>query len=80
MNIRKIVEKWLADNGYDGLFTPGECACKIGDLMPCYSEGISECQPGHLVSCPGVEECELGGDCDFHMVGDDQITMGVKDI
>tara|TARA_Y100000310_G_C20624286_1_gene785002 strand:- start:350 stop:529 length:180 start_codon:yes stop_codon:yes gene_type:complete len=50
-----ILEQWLKANGYDGLYSPGECACKIGDLIVCESE-CSQCAPGYL--WPGDEEFE----------------------
>jgi len=57
--VKEIVEKYLQENGYDGLFnSSGECACKIGDLIPCWSEGLENCRAGHLVPCPGPEHCE----------------------
>jgi hypothetical protein len=46
MTVANIIETWLKENGYDGLYCPGECACKIGDLIPCDSEGALNCEPG----------------------------------
>jgi hypothetical protein len=46
MNCKEIVKKYLKDNGYDGLYVPGECGCEIDDLQPC-SEDMSECKPGY---------------------------------
>ena len=60
MNVEEIVEKWLIDNGYDGLFND-DCACEIGDIAPCC--GISgDCQAGYKGPCP--EDC---GDHDYHI-------------
>ena len=42
-----IVEEYLLKNKYDGLYLPDECACKVGDLMPCSSD-TSSCSPGYL--------------------------------
>jgi len=55
MNVREITEKYLKDNGYDGLCDKDiECACKIGDLIPCCgSYDVSKCEAGHLIK----EEC-----------------------
>jgi hypothetical protein len=60
-DVQSIVESWLKENGYDGLYAPVECACVIGDLMPC--EGPEPtCRPGHRVPCP--PDC---GDHNFHI-------------
>jgi len=48
MTVRDIIMQYLQDNGYDGLFYPGECACVIDDLMPCEGD-CGECEPGVLV-------------------------------
>jgi hypothetical protein len=46
--VGEIVKKFLADNGFDGLFNvDGECACKTGDLAPCGSIS-GECVAGYL--------------------------------
>jgi len=40
--------------GYQGLYVPGECACKIGELIPC--DGLTDnCLPGVLTEPPGPE-------------------------
>jgi len=65
MTCKEIVEKYLRDNGYDGL-TDGECACGLEDLMPCGDFG-SDCVPGYKVPCPGPDKCPAGGDCEFHI-------------
>lgn len=66
MNIQEIVEQWLRDNGYDGLFSPTCCGCKIGDdFMPCIQPGT--CEAGYERPCPGPEDCEADGDCNFHI-------------
>ena len=54
MNIKDIVAEWLGKNGYDGLFVPGECACKNDELFPC-GETYANCEPGYLktaTNCP----------------------------
>lgn len=43
----KIVRRFLVEKGYDGLFSPGECACKLIDLEPC-GQMTSECEAGYL--------------------------------
>lgn len=60
---------------YDGLVSDGsECACKPGhDFMPCFSDGVRDCEVGHEVPCPGSgsedggEGCEWGDECSFHI-------------
>lgn len=33
MNVRQIIEKFLCENGHDGLFNAdGECGCELSDL------------------------------------------------
>ncbi len=60
-NVKGIVEDWLRNHGYDGLFSPYECGCILGDLMPCCSEGCILCEPGYTGPC----DC---CDChDFHI-------------
>ena len=49
MTVYEIVEKYLVDNSYDGLCND-ECGCPLGDLMPCYSQGVIECVPGYRIS------------------------------
>lgn len=50
MTVKEIVEKHLQENGYDGLYYPEECGCKVGNLMPCIAFGGSQagCLPGYL--------------------------------
>lgn len=66
MDVRQIVSDWLGANGYDGLFQPGECACKKDDLYPC-GEMMLDCRPGYLKpaeSCP-VHDWHIGSkSCD----------------
>jgi hypothetical protein len=53
MTILEIVEKYLKDGGFDGLYNPDQCACKTSDLSPgdCLE---ANCEPGYLQ--PGDEE------------------------
>ena len=49
----EIVALYLDKNGYDGLFIPGECACKKEDLFPCCEGSWLGCEPGYLMpGCP----------------------------
>ena len=61
MNVREILEKHLRENGFDGLVEEdGQCACEIGELVPCESD-FTACKPGYKVPC----HCGMG--CDFHI-------------
>jgi len=46
MNVKQIVKKYLADNGYDGLYA-GECGCRRTDLFPCDTDP-GKCKPGYI--------------------------------
>ncbi len=49
MTVLEIVEKYLRDNGYDGLYNPDdECGCLINDLAPC-GEMNEECRAGIIL-------------------------------
>ena len=61
MDIQTMLEQYLQEHGYDGLFNPGVCACKLDDLMPCGEPG--NCKAGYL-----VEGCTCGEGCKFHIV------------
>lgn len=63
MTVKQIVEKYLKDNGYDGLQCYAECGCTLNDLMPC-EENFSECTPGYIKDC---KKCEYfkNNECDF---------------
>ena len=60
MNTRIIVAVYLEQIGFDGLYQPGECACKKDDLFPCDILSTERCEPGYLTEC----DC---GDHDFHI-------------
>lgn len=62
MTVEEIVEAYLKEHGFDGLYTD-YCACKIGDIAPC-GEIQGNCEAGYLLPCDG--SCE-GGKCDFHI-------------
>jgi len=60
MNVREIVEKWLKENKFNGLWNDlSECGCEIGYLMPCSNEGIDGCEAGYKVDC--TTECDHEG-------------------
>jgi len=70
MNVQEIIIDWLTSHGYDGLYNAdGQCACKLGDLMPCGEPGI-DCAPGYLAPCPGTASETCDGDCAFHIVAE----------
>ena len=58
MTVKEIIEKYLRDNGYDGLCCPDEeCGCHVDDLIPC-CDPCEECMPGYKGPDPS-------GDHDF---------------
>lgn len=59
MSVLEIVHEYLKANKFDGLFSPGECACKLDDLAPC-GEIHGDCEAGYLSDC----DC---GDHDWHI-------------
>lgn len=71
MNIYEIVEKYLRDNGDDGLVCLAElsCGCKVGSLFPCDSPG--DCVPARLVPCT-PEECK---ECGAEWCNGDNLTV-----
>ena len=62
MDLQEITEKYLKENGFDGLYNDGECACKVGDLMPCGNPSPL-CSAGYLSTCS--ERCGCGS---WHIV------------
>ena len=54
-------KKYLEDNGFDGLFNPGECSCPVDRLFLCDGP-CDECEPGYR-----VEGCTCGNGCDYHI-------------
>jgi len=71
MKVAEIIEKWIEENGFDGLYSPGNCGCEKSDLMPC-DEYHSDCEPGYYVD---TESEEYDPDYNF-MIGPD--NYGVK--
>jgi len=48
MDIQEIVETYIRENGFDGLYIPGECGCAVDDLFPCGGDGnVLECEAGY---------------------------------
>ena len=72
MTVKEIIEKYLKDNGYDGLYSE-EYGCEIGEMFPCSREWILSCKPGYKAEandssgwdyyiCPSkedVRDCEI---------------------
>jgi hypothetical protein len=46
MNCKKIIEVFLTENHYDGLFLEDTCGCLNEDLMPC-GDSCESCRPGY---------------------------------
>lgn len=59
MDVKTITLTFLRDNGYDGLYSEDDCACKLDDLFPCAYAGVECCQPGYLQKekMPDVDFC-----------------------
>jgi len=58
MTVKKIIVKYLKENGFDGLCHPdSECGCNIDDLVPC-SELNENCETGYKKLCDGCSEKE----------------------
>ena len=58
MDVKDVLEKWLGENGYDGLVnTEGPCGCSIGDDFIECDALCPECEPAykHKANC---KECE----------------------
>jgi len=72
MEVKQILKDYLKENGYDGLFYPGECACKIDDLCPCQSNCM-DCQPGYFKD---KEDCDYPDGCDFYIGPNKPINKG----
>lgn len=57
MTVKEIIEKYLKDNGFDGLYNPEDkegCGCELGDLCPC-EEDFGECKPGYKIAVANSE-------------------------
>jgi len=57
MTVIEIIEKYLKENGYDGLYNERyECGCEIGDLAPCGEIG-TDCKAGYKRPCEEYGWC-----------------------
>ena len=73
MTIEVIIEKYLKDNGFDGLCDPAlECGCGLDDFMPCGGEGVIDCQPAYKHVCmPELKKkLYLEGECPLDCCGE----------
>jgi hypothetical protein len=60
--VKDILESYLAEHGYDGLYNiEAECGCISGDLAPCDSMHLDDCCPGYKVKAH-PEETDSGFD------------------
>ena len=57
--MKEVIESFLKDNGYDGLYTE-ECGCLLDDLWPCFSDMCWQCRAGYK-GPPSEEELNEGG-------------------
>ena len=56
MTVKLIIEKYLDDNGFDGLYCPYDpCGCYRDDLFPCANYGNLDCVPGYKCTLDPVE-------------------------
>jgi hypothetical protein len=60
INVKEILTNYLRENEFDGLYLPGECACKIDDVGDVCNGYMLDCKPGYLCSC----DC---GEHDWHI-------------
>jgi hypothetical protein len=83
MTVEEIIEKYLKENGFDGL--AGDCCgCALGDFMPCECGG-KDCVPAFLyipvenaeTNCPDFRKCEvLYSGCLYQGDFDDILSEG----
>jgi hypothetical protein len=67
MTLKQIVQRWLTENSYDGLYhQDGECACATDNLMRCGEPG-ENCKAGYR------QPCDCGEGCDFHIGKEKQV-------
>jgi hypothetical protein len=78
MNLKELVEESLQKAGYEGLFNADiECACQLGDLMPCGEPNTDECCPGYKATCDD-RTCEgFGHDGHFHIAGQKPVASSL---
>jgi hypothetical protein len=53
MNCIEIIDIYLKENEYDGLFnTDSECSCAVNDLSPCGELNAENCEVGYIQANP----------------------------
>jgi hypothetical protein len=57
-NVKEIIQGYLAENEYEGLYNEHGCGCTCADLMPYGSPGIT-CKPGFKIQ--GCKNCNCVG-------------------
>jgi len=63
MTVKDIIEKYLRENGFDGLASE-DCGCGVEDgLAPCESCNIFECAPAYRFICDGKPGEDDEHDC-----------------
>ena len=60
MTVKEIVEKYLKDNGFDGLYQDDICGCLSNDLAPC-CESFITCCPGYKTLTENEDFIHSGG-------------------
>ena len=60
VTVKKIVEDWLRQHGFPGLWDGEDCGCAGDDLFNCQSPS-DQCQPGYRIPCT------CGGECTYHI-------------
>lgn len=65
ITVLDIVEQWLREHGYDGLYNE-DCGCTVDDLAPCCTDTL-HCRAGYKIPCPGPDACPAEGNCPFHI-------------
>jgi hypothetical protein len=80
MTGKEIIEKYLKENGFDGLCGGYCCGCTLDDLIPC-EFGVKDCVPAFLykpvedaeTQCPDYDKCKYGYSGCLHQGGFDNI-------
>jgi hypothetical protein len=55
MSIKEYIIEKLKEDGYGGLYLPGECGCSLEDFALC-GDDFLECKPGYLRKCENCDE------------------------
>lgn len=64
MNCKEIIQKYLKENGYDGLINADlECGCGIDDFEPCGDLNTVDCKAAYWHEC---KKCKTFPNCDLN--------------